>query len=192
MQPNRFSAVQLTLLSVIVALILESLLNQLGDSQAGWNAWLPWLQATVIALTVISIWSGFALILTTSERKPSAVDFVYPFGLLIALTLATNSLGATKLLSFLCFLATAGVFACWALCAELRDLGESGQSSGVRRALYIQGINTLLAILTVGVLSVFSLAVFVAQGALIIAVVLQVLAAIGTMTGWRFVASRRD
>ena len=192
MQPNRFSAVQLTLLSVIVALILESLLNQLGDSQAGWSAWLPWLQATVIALTVISIWSGFALILTTSERKPSAVDFVYPFGLLIALTLATNSLGATKLLSFFCFLATAGVFACWALYAELRDLGESGQSSGVRRALYIQGINTLLAILTVGVLRVFSLAVFVAQGALIIAVVLQVLAAIGTMTGWRFVASRRD
>ena len=132
------------------------------------------------------------LILTTSERKPSAVDFVYPFGLLITLTLATNSLDTTKLVSFISFLAAAGVFACWALYAELRDLGASSQSSGVRRALYIQATNTLLAIFTLGVLLLVSPAVFLAQGALINAAVLQVLAAIGTMTGWRFVVSTSD
>ena len=192
MQNNRFSAVQLTLLSVIVALILESLLNQLSDPEVGWNAWLPWLQASVIALTVIAIWSGFALILTTSGRKPSAVDFIYPFGLLIALTLATNSLGATQLASFFCCVAAAGAFACWALYAEWRELINKGQAGGVRRALNIQGASTLLSLFMAGLTFATTPPLAVANFALIIAALLQVFAALGTMTGWRFVVTRTE
>jgi len=189
MTNNSFSAVQLTLLSVIVALVLENLLNQFGDPSVGWTGSLAWLQSALVALTVISVWSGFALILTTSQRKPAPVDFVYPFGLLIALTLAANSLGQAQLIKFFTFLGIGGLFACWALGSELSNLiSSSGQSAGLRRALYIQGADAVLCFAMVLILLASSPPQAVVVFALCIAVILQLAAALGTMQGWRFVS----
>jgi len=189
MPNNRFSAVQLTLLSVIVALILENLLNQFSDSTLGWSSVLPWLQSAAIAITVVSVWSGFALILSTSERQPETVDFIYPFGLLITLTLAANSLGNTQLLNFFTFLSLSGLFASWALRTELRDLeANSGQAIGVRRALYIQAANTGLSVLMALLFLATSPPQAVVIFALTIGVILPIFAALGTMRGWRFIS----
>lgn len=188
MTNSRFSAVQLTLLSVIVALILESLLNQFGDPVAGWHTWLPWFQATVIAITVITIWSGFALILTVSVRRPELCDFVYPFGLLITLTLAANSLGESNLARYFSFLALSNVFACWALYAELRSISDNGQTAGVRQALYVQAVDLALSLLMALIVVASSPPIPVINFALTIAIAMQAFSAVGTMRGWRYVA----
>lgn len=190
MPNNRFSAVQLTLLSVIVALILENLLNQFANQGVGWTGILPWLQSAVVALTVIAVWSGFALILTSSERKPEPVDFIYPFGLLITLTLAANSLGEAQLARFFMFLSLGGIFACWALRAEFLTLpAESDQAFGVRRAFYIQATDCILCLLMSLMLFAFSLPLAVTLVALGSAVIIQAIAAQGTMRGWRAVSA---
>jgi len=186
MPNSSFSAVQLTLLSVIVALILENLLNQFGDQSLGWSGALPWLQSASVAITVVSVWSGFALILTTSERKPETVDFIYPFGLLITLTLAANSLGGEQLTKFFTFLCLGGLFSCWALRSELVSLEpKSGQAIGVRRAMYVQlastGLCFFMALLMLATSPPQAVVIF----ALIIAVILPITAALGTMRGWR-------
>lgn len=187
--PNtRFSAVQLTLLSVIVALILESLLNQIGDSNLNWTSAQLWLQAALIALTVIAIWSGYALILTTSERPPETVDFVYPFGLLITLTLASNSLEAAHLARYFLCMGLGGVFACWALWAEAANLEGTGQSFGVKRALYIQAADTILNALLATVLYLATLPAAAVIIGLLVAIAIQLFAAWGTMAGWRYVS----
>ncbi len=189
MPNNRFSAVQLTLLSVIVALILENLLNQFSDESLGWSAVLPWLQSASVAITVVSVWSGFALILTTSERKPEAVDFIYPFGLLITLTLAANSLGHAQLTKFFVFLCLGGLFACWALRTELLDLEPgSAAANGVGRALYIQAASATLCLIMTLLLIASSPPQAVVIFALVIAVILPITAALGTMRGWRSIS----
>lgn len=188
MPNSRFSAVQLTLLSIIVALILESLLNQLDNNSINWATLLPWLQAGLVAITVIAIWSGFALILSTSDRKPETVDFVYPFGLLITLSLATDSLGENRLASFFGFLAFGSLFACWALHSEWRSERRNNGGNGVRHALYIQSADTALNSLMALVLLVSVPPLAVVTFALIIAIMVQAVAAIGTMRGWRFVS----
>jgi len=190
MPNNRFSAVQLTLLSVIVALILENLLNQFGDPTLGWSGILPWLQSALVAMTVIAVWSGFALILTTSERQPTPVDFIYPFGLLITLTLAANSLGAEQLTKFFIFLGLGGFFACWALRAEFLNLpADSDEAHGVNRAIYIQAADTGLCALLTLLLLATSPPEAVVKFALCIGVIIQLIAAQGTMRGWRAVTA---
>jgi|GEM_PF-3349057 len=193
MPNNRFSAVQLTLLSVIVALILENLLNQIGNQSVGWTGPLPWLQAALVAITVIAVWSGFALILTSSERRPEPVDFIYPFGLLITLTLAANSLGEAQLARFFLFLCLGGLFACWALRAELLVLPEgSGEAVGVRRAIYIQASDCVLCLLMCAMLVVLTPPLAVTLIVLSGAVILQMIAAQGTMRGWRAISTPRS
>lgn len=145
MPTNRFAAVQLTLLSVIVALILENLLNQVSGA-AGLDTWhgaIPWLQAAAVAVTVITIWSGFALILSGSNRPPATIDFVYPFGLLITLSLAANSLDVDQTGLFFMHLCLGGVFAVLALRTEQIYLDADGRVAGVRQAVIIQGIDVV-------------------------------------------------
>lgn len=190
MPTNRFAAVQLTLLSVIVALILENLLNQLGNSDSNWSSALPWLQAAVVAATVISIWSGFALLLSTSNRQPEPIDFISPFTLLITLTLAANSLGTEELVKFFGFLLLAGLVSIWALNAELRFMikNEDPASRGVKKAIYLQAAGTAVAGLMALVLLVLASTPTAALViGLIIAIAIQGAAAFGTMEGWRFV-----
>lgn len=189
MPTNRFAAVQLTLLSVIVALILENLLNQLGNSDSNWSSALPWLQATLVAATVLSIWSGFALLLSTSTRQPAPIDFISPFALLITLTLAANSLGTTELVKFFGFLMLSGVVSIWALNAELRFLVQHKEPAmnGVRRAIYVQAADAALAGLMALVVLLASPPNAMLVIALMIAIAIQGAAAFGTMEGWRFV-----
>lgn len=186
---NPFSSVQLTLLSVTVALILENLLNQLGAITADWSTALPWLQAGVVAVTVLTIWSGFALILSVSTRQPSAVDFIYPFGLLIALTLAANSVGEDKLVQFFLFLALGGVFATWALFAEIDPDMEGGNLGGIRRAIQLQALDAGICLVTGLALLLVNPATALVLGAMVVVILVQGVAAYGTMQGWRFVTS---
>jgi len=92
---DKFATVQLTLLSIIVALVLENLLNELSQSEILWGATLAsavlWLQVLVILATVMCIWSGFAIALSLG-RSPYWGDFIAPMGLLIALFAAATNL----------------------------------------------------------------------------------------------------
>ena len=189
MPTNSFAAVQLTLLSVIVALILENLLNQLGGGTANWGSPLPWLQAGLVAITVITIWSGFALILSVSTRAPEAVDFIYPFGLLIALTLAANSVGTDALAPFFMFLALGGVFATWALRAELGSQGIEDQQAGIRSAIRLQAVDTAIGLVMAIALVFATLPPLIIIAALVAGIAVQGMAAFGTVQGWRFVTS---
>lgn len=191
MPTNRFAAVQLTLLSVIVALILENLLNQVSGTSGldTWQSVVPWLQAAAVAITVITIWSGFALILSVSNRPPATVDFIYPFGLLISLSLAANTLNTSQAWLFFMYLLLGAVFAVWALRTEQTYLEASGVITGVRRAVIIQGVDTLLCFVAMLLALLFALPNWLIAGLLVILICVQLVAAAGTMQGWRFASS---
>jgi len=185
---NRFASVQLTLLSVIVALVLENLLNQVTGGTA--NTPLMWLQAALIAITVITVWSGFALILTVSDRQPAPVDFICPFGLLVSLTLAAGQLGAESLLPYFVFIAASSLFAIWALNAERIHVQtkEDGRSEGIRKAVILQCIDAALAMAASAVLLLTTPPLALALIIICLCIAIQIIAAVGTMQGWRFVA----
>lgn len=191
MTNNRFAAVQLTLLSVIVALILENLLNQVSGAGAlaTWTNPIPWLQAAGVAVNVITIWSGFALIMSVSDRPPATVDFIYPFGLLIALSLAANSVNAPQTWLYFMYLGIGGVFAFWTLHTEQRYIEMTGATTGVRRATLIQGVDALFCFAAMTALLVFAIPDWLLSLLLSIAIVIQLFAARGTMQGWRYATS---
>jgi len=193
MPTNRFAAVQLTLLSVIVALILENLLNQVSGATGldTWHNAIPWLQAAAVAVTVITIWSGFALILSGSDRPPATIDFIYPFGLLITLSLAANSLNTAQPWQFFMLLGLGAVFAVFALRSEQSHIETGGVVSGVRRAVVIQSIDAVLCFVAMTMALVFTLPQWLNILILIVLIGVQLVAAAGTMQGWRY-ASRTD
>jgi hypothetical protein len=125
-----FAGVQLTLLSVVVALILENLLGAYRDRpqpfDAAVDAWLFWLQASLILASAVSMWAGFALSLSISSRRPTPVDFIAPFGLLIAMNLAIGAMNPPLPGSFLVAAGAASLLASGIVYLDYRWAGTRG------------------------------------------------------------------
>jgi len=93
-----FATVQLTMLSIVVALILENLLGTLFDLDV-WSS-LILLQALDVLASSLSMWVGFGLALTLVEKQPSYSDFLNPFFMLILLSLAVRCIATGNLPGF--------------------------------------------------------------------------------------------
>lgn len=124
---DRFVTVQLTLLSITVALILEGLLGALMEAP-GWS-FIVSVQAADVAASALAMWLGFAYSISASDKIPHVLDFLAPFGLLMTLSLATRFIGQVPLTMFLLCVA-AGSFiaaaALWLDCLLARRVGLRG------------------------------------------------------------------
>ena len=113
---RHFATVQVTLLSIVVALILENLLAHIWETGApGFTTlsdWIIWLQVALVLVSTLTTWSGFAFGLIFIENKQiHTIDFLAPFALLISIQAAIRYLYPEPLHGFLVSMAIASAFA---------------------------------------------------------------------------------
>jgi hypothetical protein len=92
-----FPQIQITMVSIIVALALQQWLDRLPTIDAMWEltqvAVRIWCQALVAFVIIAKMWSGFVLAGVVNERVPTAVDMLGPLGILIFVDAQIASIG---------------------------------------------------------------------------------------------------
>ena len=82
-----FPSVQITLVSIIVALTLENLLDNVGTNPALWRfdatALTLWCHVLTVLAVTLKIWSGFAFNAIVLDRLPRTSDVLGPIGILL-------------------------------------------------------------------------------------------------------------
>lgn len=82
-----FSVIQITLVSIVVALALQLWLDRLPEIDAMWEptsiAARIWFQALTAVVIIVKMWTGFTLSAIVVERVPHPVDLLGPMGVLI-------------------------------------------------------------------------------------------------------------
>ncbi|MCZ6641480.1 MAG: hypothetical protein O7F71_07885 [Gammaproteobacteria bacterium] len=134
---DHFTTLQLTLLSIIVALVLENLLGAFWDRETpgvvDLTTVLWWLQVGLVLLSALSAWAGFALTLTSRSRRANFVDVLAPFALLITLNLAIGVLHPGSLSAYLLAIGSASLIAGFMLLSDVRasSLEPSVEATGL-------------------------------------------------------------
>jgi hypothetical protein len=126
---DRFVTVQLTLLSITVALILEGLLGSLMEAP-GWS-FIVSVQAADVAASALAMWLGFAYGISVVDKIPHVMDFLAPFGLLMTLSLATRFIGQEPMTVFLICVAGGSFVAATTLWMDCQ-LAQRANMSGPR------------------------------------------------------------
>ena len=148
---DQFVTVQITLLSVIVALILENLLGVLHgpESVEGTAWWIRWLSVSALAGALLSTWGGFTVLAILSTRPPSLLDFIAPCGLLVLLVQAVIGIGNNHPRQILLFLAAASALAAWSLWVETRYFNTQ-REEGPRVPALVQSGIAVVSLLAAG------------------------------------------
>ena len=186
---RHFASVQLTLLSIVVALILENLLSAYWERPQPFSSdalqWLFWLQAGLILATALSMWSGFALSFNYLHlRQPTALDIIAPFGLLITLNLAIGAMQPPLPAWFLLAAGAASLLAGIILFLDTRNSRRRG-SAGPLGALIVQMGIAALNLIGAGLVALGWLEV---QGACVVvatALIVQTTGIFGIARYWR-------
>ncbi|HET6471890.1 MAG TPA: hypothetical protein VFG38_08605 [Pseudomonadales bacterium] len=83
----QFSTIQITMISIVVALALQEWLDRLPTIDALWEpSWVGtrvWCQALIGFAIILKMWTGFVLGAATSHRVPRPLDLIGPMGLLV-------------------------------------------------------------------------------------------------------------
>ncbi|NIP14774.1 MAG: hypothetical protein GWM88_08600 [Pseudomonadales bacterium] len=140
---------QLTLLSIVVALILENLLSAYLERPQPFATdtlqWLFWLQTGMVLATALSMWSGFALSFNYLHlRQPTALDIIAPFGLLITMNLAVAAMHPALPAGFLLAAGCGSLIAGTILYLDTqnsRRRGKPGPAVALRIQMSIAGLN---------------------------------------------------
>ena len=134
-----FTTVQITLLSIVVALVLENLLGRIDSlphlnfsSSAGW---LTWSQIALVVSCAIATWAGFGLTLGLPQKLPRIIDFLAPFALLIAMQTAVRYLHPDSQSVFLSAIGTGVAIAALQLYIEWRNQEVPLRSFAAQAAL---------------------------------------------------------
>lgn len=178
-----FRTVQLTMISIVLALALENLLERLRHVPLltlDPEGILVGLQALALVATVLAMWSGFAYVVLFTTRPPSFADFVTPIVLLVLLDLTIRAIGTAGLVPWF---AIAGVGS-WLVALQIRPEWRMRKTPRMWRSLLLQvvlGVGGLLGALLVAV-GVLGLAGATALVALFLAI--QSAAAWGTVQLW--------
>lgn len=186
---RHFASVQLTLLSIVVALILENLLSAYWERPQPFPSdalqWLFWLQAGVVLATALSMWSGFALSFNYLHlRQPTALDIVAPFGLLITMNLAIGAMHPPLPAGFLLAAGAGSFIAGIILYLDTRNSRRRGKAGPVT-ALSIQMSIALLNLAGSGVLALGWLEVQGASVIVAVGLIAQTASIIGIAGAWR-------
>jgi hypothetical protein len=186
---RHFASVQLTLLSIVVALILENLLSAFWERPQPFPSdalqWLFWLQAGLVLATALSMWSGFALSFNYLHlRQPTMLDIVAPFGLLITMNLAIGAMHPPLPAGFLLALGSGSLMAGIILFLDTRMSRRRG-STGPVSALAIQISIAFLSIAGAGAIALEWLGIPGACVVLAVALVTQAASIVGIARSWR-------
>ena len=144
---NRFVTVQLSLLSIAVALILENLLGMLLDRDH--LGLIVGLQAADVTVSALSMWVGFAYAISSLNKPPHLLDFLVPFILLFSLSSAVYFINTGQLAYF--FFAgavgSAGAAATlWLDVRQARRFGSNGPTPTAWLLTLICGLEVLFGI----------------------------------------------
>ncbi|HEY5680143.1 MAG TPA: hypothetical protein VIS55_08775 [Pseudomonadales bacterium] len=186
---RHFASVQLTLLSIVVALILENLLSVYWERPQPFESdalqWLFWLQAGLVLATALSMWSGFALSFNYLHlRQPTTLDIIAPFGLLITMNLAIGAMHPALPAGFLLASGSGSLLAGFILFLDTRNSRRRGKSGPVS-ALAIQISIALLSIAGAGAIAFEWLGIPGACAVLAVALFTQVTSIVGIARSWR-------
>lgn len=197
-----FPTVQITMVSIIVALALQQWLDRLPAVDAMWEPTLLaariWCQALTAFAIIVKMWSGFALAAVVTERVPTALDLLGPIGILIFVDAQIASIGVEHVLRWWCVLGAGSLFAAAfvagqffastqttsADAASVAARSRLGRSFGIGHPATAEallgGVAVLVAVLhqTIGF---GEPGLFVASALFLIA---QALSAVGPMLAW--------
>ena len=182
---SHLTNVQLTLLSIIVALVLENLLSHLssiGIADIPWpNAARPWLETAAVLTSVVATWAGFGLSFSFSSARPHPFDFLSPFVLLIMLYIAVQYIGHDTPAPFLLSIGASSLAAALMLWIELRRASGVGADAAFVAQLGIGLWYVAAAGLTAYAISSF----WITAGLIAIGAVVQSVAVFEIFKGWR-------
>jgi hypothetical protein len=192
--------IQITLLSIIVALAFENLLEAMNAIDAFWErsalALLVWLQALGVTATVLTMWSGTALLITLKERPPRTTDFLIPIAFLALLHVIIANLGNVP--AHLWFYAAAAGAALAGSMVWLESPSTAparARPGGWRGARLATQIQFALAGLTAAGGALVHAGLLEIAGSLVFAglyFVVQFAGALFAMSGWRRLVQRVD
>lgn len=181
-----FATVQLTMLSIVVALILENLLGTLFEL----DHWTPLilLQSLDVLASALSMWVGFGLALTLVDKQPTLSDFLNPFFMLILLSLAVRCIATGNIQGFFFAGALATLSSTINLGVEVaaaRKLGGEGPTTIFKLLI----TTTTVEFIATAVMGLGWGNVAIACGFLFVAFALQGLASAHSIRAWRRVTA---
>lgn len=137
---DRFATVQLTLLSIVVALILENLLSNLFAL----DDWTPLVlvQAADILLASLAMWVGFAYGLSFGTTRPTPIDFMGLFGLLIFMQFAVRFIYTGSVAGFLVSGGAATLTAGLMIMKDVRAARSVGMQGPERTMWWLLGVGS--------------------------------------------------
>lgn len=186
---RHFASVQLTLLSIVVALILENLLSAYWERPQPFASdalqWLFWLQVGLILATALSMWSGFALSFNYLHlRQPTALDIIAPFGLLITLNLAIGAMQPPLPAGFLLAAGAGSLLAGIILFLDTRNSRRRSRAGPVG-ALVVQTSIAALNLIGAGAVALGWLEILGACLVVAVALIAQTAGILGIARYWR-------
>ena len=111
----QFSTIQITMISIVVALALQEWLDRLPTIDVLWEpSWVAvrvWCQAAVAFAIILKMWTGFVLGAATSQRVPGPLDLLGPMGVLIFVDAQIGSIDVEHALRWLYVLGVGSLFA---------------------------------------------------------------------------------
>ena len=120
-----FPTVQITSVSIVVALTLENLLDTVSSSAALWRvdgtSLTLWCHALTVLVVTVKIWSGFAFNAMALDRLPRTMDVLGPLGLLLLVYSLIASIAPGRETIWWCFMAAGSFLAAAYLRTQMPD-----------------------------------------------------------------------
>ena len=186
---EHFVVVQLTLLSIVVALILENLLSSLWESNpigfTSIEGWIAFLEVVLVLLSAVATYAGFSLSLSFPRKRPQVIDFLMPFGLLFTMQIGIGFLMPGAVHYFLLAMGGASFIAALQLGSDWRmAIGEADQGAGAGGPAILQMSIALwdwlgALLLALDLIGLPGAVLFVGGAAIV-----QTIGVSGTLRGW--------
>ena len=198
-----FPTIQITMVSIIVALALQQWLDRLPAVDAMWEPTLVaariWCQALTAVVIIVKMWSGFVLASVVTERVPSALDLLGPIGILIFVDAQIASIGVDHVLRWWYVLGAGSLLAAAFIAGQMIDSGRrtpqeaeviEGRAGLMRRfgAAHPPTVETFLGIVAL-LIAALHQAIGLNETGLLIAgsfyLIAQTVSAMGPIVAWR-------
>ena len=186
---EHFVIVQLTLLSIVVALILENLLSSLWANNpinvTSLEGWVALFEVLLVFLSALATYAGFSLSLSFSHKRPQVIDFLMPFGLLFSMQIAIGFIVPGAIHYFLLAMGCASLIAGAQLASDWRLAKVDDNPAAAPGApAVLQAANGLWGCLGALLVAVDLVGLAGALAFIAIAATVQLAGVAGTLHGW--------
>ena len=199
----QFSTIQITMISIVVALALQELLDRLPTIDALWQpssiAVRLWCQVLVAFAIIVKMWVGFVLGAASTERVPRVSDLLGPMGILVFVDAQIASIDVEHALRWFYILGVGQLAAAAFIAGQQMAFGDARRdaaSTGQRAALVDPataeawiGVCALVAALADQTIEFGDWGLLVGCAFLLI---IEVASAAGPIVGWRMLRRREE